>query len=113
MTEKLSPEQMRDLRGRPDREFSVTWLKLCDHTPGFQRVGHQPLVVETLFDHAVGLGEGVVDVAAGNRPCEGLVAAELFVQKRGAVSQRRLGRVDGVERVVVHLDEFSRVPGGI
>ena len=88
-------------------------LKPCDHAPGLQRVRHQALVVEALFDHAVGLGEGVVDVAAGNGPGEGLIAAELFVQERRVVLERGLRGVNGVERVVVDLDEFGRVNGGI
>ena len=104
------PQVMRHLRRRPDGHRAFTCVVRRDH--GSRLDGHrgEPLVVDTLFDHAVGLPEGLVDItAAVDVVRERDVRPEVRVRQRRAGLERLFRVDDDRQWVVAHIYGFGAV----
>ena len=103
--------EMRDLRGRPERELSG--LELRRDRTRFHRVRDETLVDDPLIDLDLGILEGLVDVATFDRIREYEVRPELLVKDRRACFEG-LGRIDhDRKRLVVDRDQVRRAFRGI
>ena len=79
------------LRRRPERELAGRGHRLHEHAARLDRVRDQPLLAVALLDGDVRLGEQPVDLAGVERPVVAAVRAELLVDERRALLERRLG----------------------
>ena len=101
---------VRDLRRRPHRELAHRRRRLHDHTARLDRVRDQPRMPVTLFDRHSGVVEeplGCVGVAEAPRVRP--VVTQILVDRRRVVFQRIFELEDGIERVVLDVDELERV----
>jgi hypothetical protein len=105
------PQDVRDLRGRPDGQVAVR-LGPGEHRARLHRVRDQPRLDVAAAHRHVGRREGGVDIAGVELPRVALVRADRGVDERRALPQRVLDVDHDRERLVVHLDELGRVPGG-
>ena len=103
---------VRHLRRRPERELAGRRDRRDEHGARLDRVRDQPVLAIALLDRDGGLGEQPVDLARVELPRVAAVRAELLVDERRALCERRLGVDDDRQRLVVDLDELRRVLGG-
>ena len=97
----------RDLRGRGQRQGVAA--PLGHHRAWLDRRSRRAVVDDAPLDDLVRLGEPGLEVAAAQRPLEGLVRPEVLVDDRSAVLERLLRVGDDRERVVLDHDLLGRV----
>ena len=103
--------EVRDLRGRPERELAGGRGRLGQHGAWLHRGGHHPLLDEPAgHDHLGPAPRGGV-VAAAERPGEGAVGGLAGVHKRGAVGERGHRVDDRGQGLVFDLHGLGRVRG--
>ena len=108
------PQQMRDLRRRPQRQRPFAAVVGRDDGARLDRHRRQPLMIETVLDDPVGVPERRVDVAAAVHDMrERDVGAHVRMRQRRSALQRFHGVDDGRQRVVVDLDGVDRVAGDV
>ena len=104
------PQQVRDLRRRPQRERPFAGMVRGHHGPRLDRHGRETLVVQAVLDHAVRPPEGIVDVAAAqDRLREGDVGTQLRMRERRAFPGRCLRVGHDRQRIVVDVDGVDGV----
>ena len=107
------PQQMRDLRRRPQRQRPFAAVVGRDDGARLDRHRRQPLMIETVLDDPVGVPERRVDVAAAVHDMrERDVGAHVRMRQRRSALQRFHGVDDGRQRVVVDEDELGGVQRG-
>ena len=104
------PEDVRDLRRRPQRQLVHDGLR--EAGARLDRVRDQPVLPQAAADGRRRLGEELVHLAGVERPRVAAVRAEVLVDDRSAVGERGLRVDDGMERLVVDRDELGRVLRG-
>ena len=77
-------QDVRILRRVPQRQLAGGAAPLGQRRARLHRVRNQPLLDDALLDDDLGVLERRVDVAAGDRPVEGLVVRDVGVQLRRA-----------------------------
>jgi hypothetical protein len=105
-------QHLRGLGGHPHRQGALLPVEGRQDAAHLDRDGGVPAGLHGHLDHAVGLGEGRVDVAGAEGGTEAQVRAELLVHERAAVGQRRHRIEDRRQFLVVDDDEFGRVLRG-
>ncbi len=104
------PQQMWNLRRRPDRERALARLERRDDAARLDRHRREALMDQPMPDHAVGAAKRLVDAAAaGDRVRVGDVRAEIRMRERRSRLHRRLGVRDDRQRIVVDVDRLDRV----
>ena len=103
------PEQMRNLRRRPQRQRAFAGVIRRDHRARLDRHRRQPLVIQPVLDDAIGAAEGVVDVAAADRVGEGYVAAQVGMRERAAALERFFRIGDHRQRLVIDVDRVDGI----
>ncbi len=106
---QVRPDEVRHLRGRPDRERLFASVIRGDHRARLDRHRREPLVHDALRDDAIRAPERLVDVAALQHVRVADVRTELLMRQRRARRERRLGIDHDRQRVVVHLDRVHCV----
>ncbi len=87
----------------------VAFTKLASAARGSMAVGISRCWMMRSLTVTSALGEGGVDVAAGDGPVERLIARHVGVQLRRAVGRGLLRIDDGWQRLVVDVDQIERV----
>ena len=82
-----------------------------DDRPALHGVGDQALVDNALRYAHLGVTGGLVDVTTADLPLEAFIVCDLVVYQRRAVPGGLLGVRHGVQRLVLHVDEFGGVGG--
>ena len=114
---KQRPQDVRYLRRGPQRHALA--VRLHDGRPGFQKGRDEPLLDEPALDGDLSGFQHVLDRLAGasrsrlENPGVGAVRLGVRVDQRGAVGQRGLHVQDDRQRLVVDIDGFECVLGGV
>ena len=88
--EQGAPDAVRPLARRPDREKAFLALVLRDDAAGLDGMTAAAMDAEGLFNHMVGLGKRLVDVAGGLFHVSGDVVGLALVHQRRVFIQRSL-----------------------
>ena len=105
----LGSQQMRNLRGTPQRKLAFPRLVIRQDAARLHGDGNQTLVYDALLDHFVRRLEGRFQVTAFQLPLESDIIFVAGVQRRGAFGDGLLRIHDRRERFVIHFDQIERV----
>src|SRR5579859_76287 len=101
------------LRREPGRQHAAVRIKIEQASTGFNRGGRQTLVDQAQVNDMVGLPESSEYIAAAHLRQKSGVGAKLLIEK-GSVWRKRGLRVSyRRERIIVYLDQITRIFGTI
>ena len=100
---------MRILARDPERELPAAGVVAGDGGARLHRRWEQPLVDDAQVHRDGRRRERGIRIAAGDRPGERDVRADVGMQLRRTGHRRLLGIDDGAERIVVDVDQIERV----
>src|SRR3954471_15457176 len=104
----------REAQGvRVDRQHARRAIEVRDRPDGLERLAARAVPAQAVLHDDAGVGEVAVDLAERERALVGDVRAERVVHERGALLQRLLGVDDGVEQLVLDLDQVGGVLGDV